>query len=218
MIDVQLVAGPVGVLTVAAALASVPFVAFGAGIGLWLVGEHGVARDSALIGWTLSAFALAAAAGGVIAASLSSRVSARLAVSSTMVLAVIPLFAIFLLEPGSPLYFAAVMAAGALLNASLPIMIVTAQNLVPRSVAAASGMLMGLAHGVAGLLYIGVGALQEAIGTGPALSLTYLLVIPAATLAFVVLTRVSRSSTNPVADCTCRVCRCTAPTMCACAT
>ncbi len=218
MIDLQLVAGPVGILTVAAALASVPFVAFGAGIGLWLVGEHGVARDSALIGWTLSAFALAAAAGGVIAASLASRVSARLAVSFTIVLAVVPLFAIFLMEPGSPLYFAAVMAAGALLNASLPIMVVTAQDLVPRSVAAASGMLMGLAHGVAGLLYIGVGVLQEAVGTGQALSVTYLLVIPAAAIAFVVLTRVSRSSTNPVADCTCRICRCTAPATCACAT
>jgi FSR family fosmidomycin resistance protein-like MFS transporter len=217
MLDMQLVAGPLGVLTIAAALASVPFVAFGASIGLWLVAEHGVARDAALIGWTLSAFALAAAAGGVIAASLASRVSARLAVSSTMVAAVVPLFAIFSLAPGSPLYFVAVMAAGALLNASLPIMVVTAQNLVPRSVAAASGMLMGFAHGIAGLLYIGVGALQEAAGTGTAMAATYLLVIPAAALAFGVLTRVSRSSTNPVADCRCRVCRCTYPVACACA-
>ena len=217
MVDVQLIAGPVGVLTIAAALASVPFVTFGASIGLWLVAEHGVARDSALIGWTLSAFALAAAAGGVIAASLAGRVSARLAVSSTMVAAVVPLFATFSLAPGSPLYFVAVMAAGALLNASLPIMVVTAQNLVPRSVAAASGMLMGFAHGVAGLLYIGVGALQEAAGTGTAMAATYLLVIPAAALAFGVLTRVARSSTNPVADCGCRVCRCTSPVACACA-
>lgn len=217
MIDVQLIVGPVGVLTIAAALASVPFVAFGASIGLWLVAEHGVARDSALIGWTLSAFALAAAAGGVVAASFTGRVNARLAVSSTMVTAAIPLFAIFSLVPGSPLYFVAVMAAGALLNASLPIMVVTAQNLVPRSVAAASGMLMGFAHGVAGLLYIGVGALQEAVGTGTALAATYLLVIPAAALAFVILTRVSRSATKPVAGCKCRVCRCTAPTTCACA-
>lgn len=218
MIDVQLIAGPVGVLTIAAALASVPFVAFGASVGLWLVAEHGVARDSALIGWTLSAFALAAAAGGVIAASLAGRFSARLAVSSTMVAAAIPLFAIFSLVPGSPLYFVAVMAAGALLNASLPIMVVTAQNLVPRSVAAASGMLMGFAHGVAGLLYIGVGALQEAVGAATALAATYLLVIPAAALAFVILTRVSRSATEPVAGCNCRVCRCIAPMVCECAT
>ena len=216
IVDLRLVAGPVGVLTAAAALASVPFVAFGASIGLWLVAEHGVARDGPLIGWTLSAFALAAAAGGVIAASLASRVSARTAVSSTMVAAVVPLLAIFSLEPGTPIYFAAVMASGALLNASLPIMVVTAQNLVPRSVAAASGMLMGFAHGIAGLLYIGVGALQEIVGTAAALSLTYLLVLPAAALAFLVLTRVSRVTTRPVADCRCGVCRCAAPAACAC--
>lgn len=216
IVDLRLVAGPVGVLTAAAALASVPFVAFGASIGLWLVAEHGVARDGPLIGWTLSAFALAAAAGGVIAASLASRVSARTAVSSTMVAAVVPLLAIFSLEPGTPIYFAAVMASGALLNASLPIMVVTAQNLVPRSVAAASGMLMGFAHGIAGLLYIGVGALQEIVGTAAALSLTYLLVLPAAALAFLVLTRVSRVTTRSVADCRCAVCRCAAPAACAC--
>ena len=194
MLDLRLITGPVGALTLAATLAGVPFVAFGAGISLWLVAEHGVARDAALIGWTLSAFALAAAAGGVVAGSLAGRVSTRFAVSATMVAATVPLFAIFALQPGSPLYFVAVMAAGGLLNASLPLLVVTAQNLVPRSVAAASGMLMGLAHGVAGLLYVGVGALQEAVGTGPALAATYTLVIPAAAVAFVVLTRVRNAS------------------------
>ena len=34
---------------------------------LWLVSVHGVARDSVLIGWTLTTFSLAAAVGGVIA-------------------------------------------------------------------------------------------------------------------------------------------------------
>jgi len=71
LLDLQLIAGPVGVLTLAATLAAVPFVAFGAGISLWLVAEHDIARDAPLIGWTLSAFALAAAAGGVFAASKS---------------------------------------------------------------------------------------------------------------------------------------------------
>jgi MFS transporter, FSR family, fosmidomycin resistance protein len=190
VLNLRLITGPVGALTLAATLAGVPFVAFGAGISLWLVAEHGVARDAALIGWTLSAFALAAATGGVVAGSLATRVSTRLAVSATMVAAAVPLFAIFWLQPGSPLYFGAVMAGGALLNASLPLLVVIAQDLVPRSVAAASGMLMGLAHGVAGLLYVGVGALQEAVGTGPALAASYVLVLPAAAVAFVVLTRV----------------------------
>ena len=194
MLDLRLIAGPVGALTAAATLAAVPFVAFGAGISLWLIAEHDVARDGPLIGWTLSAFALAAATGGVVAGSLAARVSTRLVVSATMLASAVPLFGIFWLAPGSPLYFVAVMAAGGLLNASLPLMVVTAQNLVPRSVAAASGMLMGFAHGVAGLLYVAVGALQETVGTGAALAATYTLVIPAAGVAFLVLTRVRDGS------------------------
>ncbi len=191
LLDWRLVAGPVGALTVAGTLAAVAFVSFSAAIPLWLVREHGVAADGALIGWTLSAFALSAAVGGVLAGSLAGRVSARAATASTTLGAAAPLFAVFALTPGSPLYFAAVMAAGGLLNFSLPIMVVRAQDLAPRSPAAASGMLMGLAHGMAGLLYIGVGALQEAVGVGNALAATYLLLGPAAALGYFVLTRSS---------------------------
>lgn len=215
-IDLQLVAGPVGGLTLATVLLFVPVVAFGAAIGIWLVAEQGVARDAPLIGWTLSAFSLAAAAGGIVAGALAPRVSARLAVGGSLVAALVPLYALFLVEVGSVAWFAAVMLAGALLNAPMPIMVVTAQNLVPRSMAAASGMLHGLAHGVAGILYIGVGALQGVLGIGAALALTFALPGVAALVAVVVLTRIARSPTQPTAECTCRVCRCTMPVSCAC--
>jgi hypothetical protein len=46
--------------------------------------------------------------------------------------------------------------------------------LAPNSVAAASGMLMGLATGVAGVLYIPIGKLQELIGVTGALTVAYL--------------------------------------------
>lgn len=216
LIDPQLIAGPVGGLTVAAILSFVPFIAFGAGIGIWLVAEHGVARDASLIGWTLSAFSLAAAAGGIFAGAIAPRASARVAVGGSMLAATLPLYALFVVDPGSPAWFGAAMAAGALLNAPLPIMVVTAQNLVPRSMAAASGMMMGLAHGVAGLLYIGVGALQEVAGIGLALAVTFALLVPAAALAVIVLTRVGRSPTRPTAECTCHICRCSVPGTCAC--
>jgi hypothetical protein len=50
-------------------------------------------------------------------------------------------------------------------------------------------MLMGFTIGVAGILYIGVGCLQELIGLTSAMSLSYLSLIPAALLAFYVLTK-----------------------------
>ena len=54
---------------------------------------------------------------------------------------------------------------------------------------AASGMLMGFTSGVAGLLYVGVGRLQEAIGLAPAMVSSYLLMVPAALLALYVLSK-----------------------------
>jgi MFS transporter, FSR family, fosmidomycin resistance protein len=114
------------------------------------------------------------------------------------------------MEPGSVLFFAAVTAAGALLNASLPIAIIAAQDLMPRSVAMASGMVLGLAHGAAGLVYIGVGALQETIGIGVALAASTVLLAPAAGLAFIVLTRAGNTagaadSCGDLSECRCVV-------------
>lgn len=149
--------------------------------------SHGLAYDAALIGWTLALFSLSAAFGGIIGGVLSHRLSHRLLITGSMLLALLPLFAIFYLEPGTLHFFLAVMLAGGLLNAGLPLMIVTAQDLAPHAAAAASGMLMGFSGGVAGVLYIGIGRMQEVIGLTPAISLSYLSLIPAALLAFYVL-------------------------------
>ncbi|RIH90562.1 hypothetical protein Mterra_00357 [Calidithermus terrae] len=48
---------------------------------------------------------------------------------------------------------------------------------------ALSSMLMGLTVGLAGLLYVGVGRLQEVVGMAPAMALSYLALLPAALLA-----------------------------------
>ena len=92
-------------------------------------------------------------------------------------------------EPGGPAYFLMAGLGGALVNAGLPLKIVTAQELAPRAVPSASGMLMGFAMGVAGLVYVGVGALQEAVGLAPAASLVNGTLAPTALLAFIVLSR-----------------------------
>ena len=188
LFDARLLTGPVGLLAVAGILSNIAFVTFTSAMPLWLVAQ-GVGRDATLIGWTLAAFSLSAALGGVIAGALSTRVSRRLLVAGSILLAPLPLFAALLLDPGTPLFLIAVILAGALVNAGTPLMVVSAQDLAPHAVATASGMLMGLTTGVAGVLYIGVGSLQEWIGIAPAMSLSYLTLIPGALLSFAVLTR-----------------------------
>jgi FSR family fosmidomycin resistance protein-like MFS transporter len=58
--DARLFAGPVGLLALSGAFASLSLVTFTSAVPLWLVEGRGVAPDSPLIGWTLGAFSLAA--------------------------------------------------------------------------------------------------------------------------------------------------------------
>lgn len=197
LLDKQLLLGPVGLLSLTGILSSIAFVTFTNAIPLWLVQTHGLAYNDPLIGWTLAAFSLAGALGGVAAGALSHRLSHRLLITGSTLLALLPLLTILYLEPGTLFFFLAVIAAGALQNAGLPLMIVSAQDLVPRSAAAASGMLMGFTGGVAGILYIGIGRLQEWIGLAPAMSLSFLSLIPAALLAFYVLAKYEPANSRP---------------------
>ena len=75
-------------------------------------------------------------------------------------------------------------------------MILSAQDLAPHAMGAASGMLMGFTSGVARVLYIGVGRLQEATSLAPAMVSSYLLMVPAALLALYVLTKNRASLAN----------------------
>jgi MFS transporter, FSR family, fosmidomycin resistance protein len=93
------------------------------------------------------------------------------------------------LDPATLAYYGAVAAAGLLTNASVPLLVVSAQDLAPHAVGTASGMLMGLTWGTAGVAYIGFGALQELLGIAPALVASFLFLVPAALLAGAVLRR-----------------------------
>lgn len=189
LFDGSLFAGPVGLLALTEVASSLAYLTFVSTMPLWLVGVHGIADDSALIGWTLATFSLAAALGGIVAGLLAANIGRRLLIAGTTMLAPLPLFALFQLEPGGWAYFVAAGLSGALVNAGLPLKIVTAQELAPREVASASGMLMGFAMGVAGLIYVGVGTLQESIGLAGAASFVYGALVPTALLALVVLGR-----------------------------
>ena len=203
LLDLRLFTGPVGLLAATGILSNLAFVTFTSAMPLWLVHGHNLPSDSTLIGWTLSAFSLSAAAGGIAGGLISNRVGAqRLIVASTLS-ALVPLYGVLSLEPGSSLYFAAVMLAGALVNAGMPLLIVSAQDLSPENQAASSGMLMGFSAGAAGLLYIGIGRLQQLIGLIPAMQVGYLALIGAAVLVLFALKSRATVAEAPVDHLTC---------------
>lgn len=192
IIDLDLFRGPVGQLCLAGVLRSISWTAVLNGAPLWLVHAKGLAPTDPLIFSTVTLFTISGALGGVLAGMVEARFSRQQLVTGTMLLAMLPLGALLLSQPGSLLYFVFVALSGAFTNGGLPIMVVAAQDAAPHAVSTASGMMMGLTWGIAGVLYLGVGALQEAIGMQAAMWLSVLTLAPGALIAHRVLRKLAR--------------------------
>jgi FSR family fosmidomycin resistance protein-like MFS transporter len=188
LFDRRLVLGRVGLLALAGAGSSLAFIAFTSAMPI-ILAERGLGPDSPLIGWTMTLFALAAGVGALVVGALGPRVDRAAVVSGSFALAPVPLSAAVVLEPGGIGFFAAVALAGALTNAGWPFLIVAAQGFAPRHEAAAAGVVLGFSSGVGALAYVGVGQLQDRIGLEITTSATYLLLVPAAVLAGLLLGR-----------------------------
>jgi MFS transporter, FSR family, fosmidomycin resistance protein len=158
-----------------------------------------------LIGWTLSTFSLAAAFGGIVGGLVSNKIGTKRLVVGSLLIALLPLYTIFFLAPGSPIYFAMVFLAGALVNAGMPMLIVTAQDHSPKAAATAAGMLMGFSAGVAGLVYVGIGRLQESLGLTPAIMVAYVALVIGAVLALVAI-KPNKANGKPPVDATSCLC------------
>jgi len=156
---------------------------------LYLVNVRGFATDAPLIGSTLATYGFAAAAAGLLAGALEARVGRVRLIVVTMLLAVPVLMATLVAVPGSLPFYLLVALSGLLTNASVPLLVVSAQDLAPHAVGSASGMLMGFTWGMAGVAYFGFGALQELVGITPALLASFVFLVPAAALAGTILTR-----------------------------
>lgn len=170
-------------LTLAAALVSLTFITFTSAVPLWLVTEHGLAPDAPLLGWTLGVFSLTAGVGAVLGGAVGARVGYARTTALSLVATVPALLAVLLVAPGSATLLAAA-AGGVLIYVSQPLLIVAAQNAVPHAPAAAAGIVIGVGHALAGLLYVGVGALQGVFGLTPVIAVTFTLLLPGAHLAY----------------------------------
>ena len=187
LFDLELFRGPVGRLCLAGILRSICWIAIINGAPLWLVNAKGFAPTDPVVFWTITVFTVAGSFGGIIAGLVEGRFSRQTLVTGTMLMAMAPLLLLLLATPGSVAYFVMVSLSGLLINGGLPIMVMSAQDLAPHAVATASGMLMGLTWGTAGVLYLGFGALQGAIGMNAAMFLSVVPLLPGALIAYRVL-------------------------------
>ena len=71
----------------------------------------------------------------------------------------------------------------------VPALIIIAQEFVPGAPATVSGMVLGLGSALAGLGYIVLGRVQEAVGLTNGILIGFSMVVPAALIALAVLLR-----------------------------
>ncbi len=180
--DRRMFTGTIGWLTAAASLVSLAFITFTSAVPLWLVNAHGLSSDAPLLGGTLGLFSLGAGLGAVAGGAVGARFGYARTTAVSLLAAVPALTAVLVVPPGvTTLVLAG--AAGALIYASQPLLVVAAQMAAPQNPAAAAGVVLGVGSGIAGLAYVGVGALQGWIGLAPAMTLVFALLVPAAAIA-----------------------------------
>jgi FSR family fosmidomycin resistance protein-like MFS transporter len=92
-------------------------------------------------------------------------------------------------EPGTALYYGTIALAGILLFVPVPALIIIAQEFVPGAPATASGMVLGLGSALAGVSYILLGRVQEAVGLTNGILIGFSMVLPSALIGLFVLLR-----------------------------
>ncbi|HEU4564022.1 MAG TPA: MFS transporter [Gemmatimonadaceae bacterium] len=167
--------GPMRLLWATGVLRSLSTVSYQGLIGFVLTARGHASH----IGPSLAVFSLAAALGGIAGGRISDRVG-RTAVLRSSILATIPLFiGLVYSTPGQWWYYPLTALVGALVNANLPVMVVTAQEYAPDHVATASALMMGFTWGTAGVLFLAVGKLADLTSPVTALVASILVLLPA---------------------------------------
>jgi FSR family fosmidomycin resistance protein-like MFS transporter len=198
LFDVRLARGPIGLLALASMFSAVAFVTFTGSVPLWLVEENGYSSDAAIIGWTLSAFAFAGGLGAILGGFLAPRLGPVLTIVGALLLTFCPLLAVIASEPGTAIYYGTIALAGILLFVPVPALIIIAQEFVPGAPATASGMVLGLGSALAGIAYVALGRVQEAVGLTTGILIGFSMVVPSALIGLAVLLR-ARGETPAVA-------------------
>ena len=202
-----LLQGDVPKLVAAATLVAITGTSIASTMPRWIADQPGRDTTDPTIGWALATFSLAAAAGGVIAGRLAGRVGAGRLLRLSLLAAVIPASVLAFTAPATATSFAALLFTGLLIGPAIPLLLVAAQNEAPEHSATASGMIMGLSHGLAGVAFIGVSVIISAAGYGAGVLTGATALLPA---AFIVSTR--ERAVSPAlaitARCIVATCRC----------
>ncbi len=195
--DLTNLRGRQGTLLAVGSFQAVADLAFLSSMPLLLTGVWGYSGTSAVIGTTLASYQVGAAVGAIGLGMLDGVLGRRLLVSTSL-LASFPLLVLTaFLNPAAPWFLVVVALAGATGGSVIPLLVAQAQDEAPGRVGTATGMQLGVTWGIAGVAYLGVGALQQGLGLPVGTMLAYAAMLPAVLLMLRVSTQ---AATGPDED------------------
>jgi FSR family fosmidomycin resistance protein-like MFS transporter len=173
---------PLGRIATVATLVSIAATAVVSTVPLLIARRPGGTSTDLSIGVALATFSLAMALGGMVAGATARRIAPSLVVRSGLLVAAATGVVTMLFEPGGTAFTVTLGATGFALGPAIPILLVAAQDRLPDSQAAASGVVLGLANGIAGVVFMAIAATHGPLGLEPGAALALLGLLRAAGL------------------------------------
>lgn len=196
-----------GRLVVLATLVSIAATTISSTVPL-LIAQHTGRTTDLAIGIALAAFSLAMAAGGVLGSAAARRVPPTTILGAGLVTGTVTAAVALVTDPTSAAFVALLAVTGLVIGPAVPLLLVAAQDRRPDVPAAASGVVLGLANGLAGLAFLAIAAAHGSLGLEAGVAIALLGLVPAAALASGTIGRRPRSLRTP---CSVAACGCVLP-------
>lgn len=160
---------------------------------LLIAGQPGGSTTDGSIGLALGAFSISMAAGGVLGSALVGRIAPSTILQAGLTVGAAAGAVTVLLGPGGPTFFPLLAVTGIALGPAVPLLLVTAQDRLPQHQAAASGVILGFANGLAGTAFLVIASTHGSLGLEPGVLVALATLVPAAALV----SRSDRSTPPP---------------------
>lgn len=183
-------------IAAAATLVSIAATTIGSSVPLLIARTPGHSTTDLTIGTALASFSLSMAAGGLIGGTLVRRFPPTIVMRSGLLIGAAAGAASLALEPASVAFIVVLAVTGAAIGPTVPLLLVAAQDRLPDSQAAASGVVLGLANGVAGVAFLAISATHGRLGLVPGALVGVGGLVPAAVMVTGVVSTGRRSRTS----------------------
>lgn len=195
-------------LMVPATLVSIAATAISSTVPLLIARQAGRSTTDIAIGVSLATFSLAMAAGGVLGSALARHAPPSAILRAGLVTGAVAGALSLLTDPAGSAFVALLGVTGLAIGPAVPLLLVAAQDRLPDDQAAASGVVLGLANGLAGLAFMAVAATHDVLGLDVGLMIALGGLVPAAVVAG---DSIGRRRLARHARCTTTTCGCSLP-------